>query len=67
MGTPAASAYATVTYGHFENLVIFLKFQKNLLYHCRYIDDILGNGYHQYKIKPTPGINLKHFSMAGAS
>jgi len=42
MGTPAACAYATITFGHFENTVILPRFNSNLLYYKRYIDDIFG-------------------------
>jgi hypothetical protein len=42
MGTPAACAYATITYGHYENTVILTEFAPNLLYYRRYIDDIFG-------------------------
>ena len=33
MGTPAACAYATITYGHFENSNILPNFRKNLMYY----------------------------------
>jgi hypothetical protein len=42
MGTPAACAYATVTYGNNENNLLLPKFQDNLLYYHCYIDDVLG-------------------------
>jgi hypothetical protein len=42
MGTPAACAYATITYGHYENTVILTEFAPNLLYYRCYIDDIFG-------------------------
>jgi hypothetical protein len=42
MGTPAACAYATITYGHFENSTILPNFQQNLMYYKQYIDDIFG-------------------------
>ncbi len=42
MGTPVACAYATVTFGHFENSVILNDFSRFLLYYKRYIDDIIG-------------------------
>ncbi len=42
MGTPAACAYATITYGHYENTVILTEFAPNLIYYRRYIDDIFG-------------------------
>jgi len=53
MGTPAACAYATITYGQYENSNILPKFKPNLLYYRRYIDDIfriwLPPKYHQEK------------------
>jgi hypothetical protein len=42
MGTPTACAYATITYGHFENTQILPRFHNQLLYYKRYIDDIFG-------------------------
>jgi len=42
MGTPAACAYATISYGQHENSVILQKYSNNLLYFKRYIDDIFG-------------------------
>jgi hypothetical protein len=42
MGTPAACAYATISYGYHENSQILPQFTPNLLYFKRYIDDILG-------------------------
>jgi arsenate reductase-like glutaredoxin family protein len=42
MGTPAACAYATLTYGHFENTTLLPTFKENLLYYRRYIDDVFG-------------------------
>jgi len=42
MGTPAACAYATITFGHYENTIILPEFQENLLYYRRYIDDVFG-------------------------
>ncbi len=42
MGTPAACAYATITYGHHENTKILTEFLPQLLYYRRYIDDIFG-------------------------
>jgi hypothetical protein len=41
MGTPVACAYATVTFGQFENSVILRDFKQHLLYYKRYIDDII--------------------------
>jgi len=42
MGTPAACAYATISFGQHENSVILNKYKNNLLYFKRYIDDIFG-------------------------
>jgi hypothetical protein len=42
MGTPVACAYATVTFGHYENTTILTEFSPQLLYYRRYIDDIIG-------------------------
>jgi len=42
MGTPVACAYATVSFGQYENTTILPKFSSNLLYYKRYIDDIFG-------------------------
>jgi hypothetical protein len=42
MGTPAACAYATISYGHFENTEILTEFCPQILYYRRYIDDIFG-------------------------
>jgi hypothetical protein len=42
MGTPVACSYATITYGQHENTSILTKFQPQLLYYRRYIDDIFG-------------------------
>jgi hypothetical protein len=42
MGTPAACAYATITFGQFENSIILPRFNGNLLYYKRYIDNIFG-------------------------
>jgi len=42
MGTPAACAYATLTFGHSENSLILQKYWHQLLYYKRYIDDIVG-------------------------
>jgi hypothetical protein len=42
MGTPAACAYATITFGHYENSVILKDFKNELLFYKRYIDDIIG-------------------------
>jgi len=42
MGTPAACAYATLTFGDYENSLILQKYRHQLLYYKRYIDDIVG-------------------------
>jgi hypothetical protein len=42
MGTPVACAYATVTFGQYENSLILQKYRCQLLYYRRYIDDIIG-------------------------
>jgi hypothetical protein len=42
MGAPAACAYATLTYRHYENTAILPTYNSNLLYYRRYIDDIFG-------------------------
>jgi hypothetical protein len=42
MGTPAACAYATLTFGHFENTTLLPEFQDNLIYYYHYIDDVFG-------------------------
>jgi hypothetical protein len=42
MGTPAACAYATISYGEFENSTILTTFALNLLYYRRYINNIFG-------------------------
>ena len=42
MGTPVACAYATITYGHFENTVILPNYSANLLFYHRYINNIFG-------------------------
>ena len=42
MGTPAACAYAMITFGHYENTTILHDFASNLLYYKRYIDDVVG-------------------------
>jgi hypothetical protein len=42
MGTPVACSYATTSYGNHENQHIIPKFNVNLFYYKRYIDDILG-------------------------
>jgi hypothetical protein len=42
MGTPAACAYATITFGHFKNITLLPTFQESLLFYRRYIDDVFG-------------------------
>jgi hypothetical protein len=42
MGTPAACAYATISYGQHKIAVILPTFSSNLLYFKWYIDDIFG-------------------------
>jgi hypothetical protein len=42
MGTPAACAYATISFGQYENTCILPHFNRHLLYYKRYIDDIFG-------------------------
>jgi hypothetical protein len=42
MGTPAACAYATISFGQYENQYLLPTFQPHLLYYKRYIDDIFG-------------------------
>ena len=42
MGTPVACAYATVTFGQYENSLILQKYRHQLLYYKRYIDNIIG-------------------------
>jgi hypothetical protein len=42
MGTPTTCSYATVSYGHFENMEVLTIFKQNLIYYKRYIDDIFG-------------------------
>jgi hypothetical protein len=42
MGTPTACAYATLTFGNYENLTILRRFQNNLIYYKRYIDDVFS-------------------------
>ena len=39
MGTPVACAYATISFGQYENTHILPAFQQNLLYYRRYIDE----------------------------
>jgi len=42
MGTPAACAYATVTFGQHENNLILPTYHSQLIYYKRYIDDIFA-------------------------
>jgi hypothetical protein len=42
MDMPSACAYATITFGHFENSIILENFKHELFYYKRYIDDIIG-------------------------
>jgi len=42
MWTQVACNYATMTYGHFENMVILPCFKDNLIYYKHYINDICG-------------------------
>jgi hypothetical protein len=42
MGTPAAPLYSIITYGYHENTQVLNRFQSNLIYYKRYIDDIFG-------------------------
>jgi hypothetical protein len=57
MGTLVACAYATITFGHYENTVLLPKFSSNLLFYCCYIDDVFGIWL------PSPGDTLvcRHF------
>jgi hypothetical protein len=51
MGTPVACAYATLTFGHYENTVLLPTFSTSLLFYRCYIDDIFGIWL------PSPGDN----------
>jgi len=42
MGTPVACAFATISYGQFENTTILTTFAQNLINYKRYIDDIFN-------------------------
>jgi hypothetical protein len=42
MGTPAACTYAMLIYSDFENTMLIVAFQDNLIYYCHYIDDVFG-------------------------
>jgi hypothetical protein len=42
MGMPVACAYATVTFGKFENSVIQSDLRCHLLFYKCYIDDVIG-------------------------
>jgi hypothetical protein len=56
MGTPVACAYATLTFGHYENTVLLPSFDANLFFYRRYIDDVFGiwlptpNNDHTWKL-----------------
>jgi hypothetical protein len=60
MGTPTACAYATITYRHYENTVIFPTFKRN--YYI--IEDILmislEYGYPKRMSQLSPGITSKN-------
>jgi hypothetical protein len=58
MGTSSACAYATLTYGHHENTSIIPIFHNQLLYYCRYIDDVLGIWIPQ---EESPGLTWTDF------
>jgi len=58
MGTPAATLYSILTFGHHENENILNEFQHNILFYKRYIDDIFGiwrdtpcNNWEKFKSK----------------
>ena len=59
MGTPVACAYATVSFGHYENEHILTEFKSNLLYYKRYIDDIIGIWVPSYKNDNTTWNSFK--------
>ena len=42
MGAPCACAYATITFGHYENCNILSEFAQHIIYYRRYINDISG-------------------------
>jgi hypothetical protein len=42
MGTPAACAYAMITFGHYENSFILQKYRHQLLYYKQCTDNIVG-------------------------
>lgn len=42
MGTPAACSYATLSFGQYENTTLLPAFKDNIIFYCRYIDDIFG-------------------------
>jgi hypothetical protein len=56
MGTPVACAYATLTFGHYENTVLLPSFDANLFFYHRYIDNVFGiwlptpNNDHTWKL-----------------
>ena len=45
MGTNCACNYATISYGYHEETYVLPKFQANLIYYKRYIDDVIGIWY----------------------
>jgi hypothetical protein len=55
ISTPVACAYATISYGHFENSTILTTFAPNLLYYKEYIDDIFDIWLPPEKTKTKPG------------
>ena len=42
MGTPCACAYATIFFAYFERTNLIPRFEKNLIFYVRFIDDIFG-------------------------
>jgi len=60
MCTPSACAYATITFGHFENSIILENFKHELLYYKRYIDDIIGIWLPPITNATTSWDNFKH-------
>jgi hypothetical protein len=59
ISTPVACAYATVTFGQFENSVILHDFKHHLLYYKRYIYDIIGIWLPPENNDITPWISFK--------
>ena len=55
MGTPAAPLYSILTFGYHENENVLNKFQHNIIFYKRYIDDIFGIWH------DTPGNNWENF------